>query len=143
MTPIPGMRVLPDGWSDHHRPAAEGFLTGEAEAHEPGTGAVWPDPPTQGRKLWAGRCSAQFLSQSARPVIVVDSVQTIVTHRVSIPLTAPWLQPGVTITVVSNPDDPHLDGRTFTILAVETGTTNWTRDLLCQELNATIGGEAA
>lgn len=27
MTPI-RIPVMPDGWSDHHRPAAYGFLTG-------------------------------------------------------------------------------------------------------------------
>ena len=141
MSPFPNTRVFPADWSAHHLEAAEAFLTGQCVARGPEVEAVWPEEPKPGPVLYEGPCSVQHLSQAAdRPV--VDHLETPVTHRVSAPITAPWLPPGTQITVTTNPDDPHLNGRVFVVAAVETGTTNWTRDMLCTELNHAPGGVA-
>jgi hypothetical protein len=132
--PFVTTRVLPPGWSEHHRPAAYGFLTGTCDARGPDraggpTGIVYGDP------IWEDKpCSVQVLSQSARPTVTVDSTEVQVTHRVSVPidLTASY---GDIITITANPDDPRLTGTVLTVVLAESGTTNWTRELACVEGN--------
>lgn len=42
---------------------------------------------------------------------------------------------GDTIQTIDNPDEPHLKERELQVLVAESGTTNWTRDYLCQNIN--------
>lgn len=142
MSPLPRSTVLPDDWSEHHREAAEGFLTGECRADRPlpsediGWGSDAPHSGTN--KIWTrAPCSVQILSRGSQPVQVADSTEMLATHRVSVPLTAIHLVYKDYFTILSNPDDPVLNGRVFTVLVEEKGTTNWTRDYLCQEVNST------
>jgi len=133
--PLPTTQILPDNWSEHHRPAAEGFLTGLCDARRADR-AGGPTGIIYGTPVWNEKpCSAQFLSQSARPVVVVDSTEVQVTHRVSVPIHLTDLGYGDVITVTANPDDPRLTGTILTVVTVESGTTNWTRDLACVEQN--------
>lgn len=142
MSPLPPrgrLKVVPDGWSAHHRPTAYGFLTGDCAAFTAGPPGDWtPGGSTDGSVVWKWRhapCSAQFLTQSNRPVTVADGVVVLATHRVSVPIATSWLRYGDTIVVLDNPDDPGLNGRELQVLVTETGTTNWTRDYLCQDVN--------
>lgn len=140
MAPLASSTVLPDGWSEHHRPSAEGFLTGTCRADRPGQPVDWEpgaDPPdNQNGKVWGSLpCSVQILTGTASPTVVVDSVEVIASHRISVPLSAVSLQYKDFLTITDNPDDPLINGRQFTVLLVEKGTTNWTREYLCQERN--------
>lgn len=135
MAPLSTTRVIPDGWSEHHRPAAEDTLTGLCDARRADR-AGGPSGIIYGTPVWAAKpCSVQFLSQSARPVVVADSTEVQVTHRVSVPITLTDVGYGDVITVTANPDDPRLTGTILTVVLVESGTTNWTRDLACVEQN--------
>ena len=142
MSPLPArgkLKVIPDGWSEHHRPTAYGFLTGDCTAYTVGPPGDWVpgggSNPTYASKWEHVPCSAQFLTQSARPVTVADGVEVIATHRISVPIASTWLHYGDTIQVLDNPDDPALNGREFQVLVAESGTTNWTRDYMCQGVN--------
>lgn len=140
MSPLPArgkLKVIPDGWSERHRPTAYGFLTGECTAYTLGPIPDWPAPqePTKEYKWESAPCSVQFLTQSARPIMIADGVEVFATHRVSVPIASTWLHYGDTIQVLDNPDDPALNGREFQVLVAESGTTNWTRDYMCQDLN--------
>ena len=141
MAPLTSTQVLPDGWSDHHRPAAEGFLTGQCRAERPAPPQDWEPgadaPANQSGKIWSRlACSVQILSQAVRPVRVTDSVEVQATHRVSVPITAVPLRYKDYFTILDNPDDPALNGRKLTVLVIESVTTNWTREYLCQEVNS-------
>lgn len=134
------LKVVPDDWSERHQPAAYGFLTGDCEAFRAGAPGDWTPggTVTAGGVEWRWRhmpCSAQFLTQSNRPITVADGVVVLATHRVSVPIATSWLRYGDTIVVLDNPDDPGLNGRELQVLVTETGTTNWTRDYLCQDVN--------
>ena len=131
------LKVIPDHWADTHRPTAYGFLTGECTAYTFGDIPDWPAPQEpEVMPVWeSAPCSVQFLTQSSRPVLVADGLEVIATHRVSVPIAAKWLHYGTTIKVLDNPDDPDLNGREFQVLVAESGTTNWTRDYLCQDVN--------
>lgn len=135
------LKVLPDNWSQHHRPTAYGFLTGDCAAYTVGEPGDWTPGggagnPTYDDKWEHMPCSAQFLGAASRPVIVADQTEMIATHRISVPIAATWLHYGDTIQILDNPDDPHLNGREVQVLIAESGTTNWTRDYLCQDLNS-------
>lgn len=141
MAPLASSKVLPEAWSAHHRKAAEGFLTGTCRADRPAPADDWEpggDAPTnQDGKIWGNLiCSVQILAQASRPVRVSDSVEVLASHRVSVPITAVPLQYKDFLTITANPDDTAITGRKFTVLMVEKGTTNWTREYLCQERNA-------
>lgn len=141
-TPRGRLKVLPDGWSDHHRPTAYGFLTGDCTAYTVSPPGDWV-PGGNSRSgnsaylpKWENApCSAQFLTQTTRPVTVADGVEVLATHRISVPIASTWLHYGDTIQILDNPDDPALNGREFQVLIAESGTTNWTRDYLCQDVN--------
>lgn len=131
------LKVLPDNWADTHRPTAYGFLTGDCTAYTVGPIPDWPAPQEpEVIPIWeCAPCSVQFLTQSSRPVTVADGIEVIATHRISVPIAAKWLHHGASIQIIDNPDDPHLNGREFQVLVAESGTTNWTREYLCQEIN--------
>lgn len=145
MSPLPArgrLKVIPDEWSAHARPTAYGFLTGDCAAYTGGPPGDWVpggnsggDNPTYVDKWEHAPCSAQFLTQSSRPVTVADGVEIIASHRISVPIASTWLHYGDTIQILDNPDDPALNGREFQVLVAESGTTNWTRDYLCQDIN--------
>lgn len=134
------LKVIPGGWSAHARPTAYGFLTGDCTAFTVGTPGDWTPGgggnPTYVDKWDHSPCSAQFLTQSSRPVTVADGVEVIASHRISVPIASTWLHYGDTIQILDNPDDLHLNGREFQVLVAESGTTNWTRDYLCQDVNS-------
>lgn len=141
MSPLPNASVLPDDWSQHHRDAAEGFLTGTCKADRPvASGDIeWGQEEQEATSdsIWRSLpCSAQILTQANRASVVVESVEIIASHRISVPLSAIHLVYKDYITILSNPDDPVINGRSFTVLVEEKGTTNWTRDYLCQEVNS-------
>lgn len=143
MSPLPAqgkLKVIPDGWAEHMRPTAYGFLTGDCTAYMVGTPGDWTPgggsaAPIRDTKWEHAPCSVQFLSQSSRPIVVADGVEVIATHRISVPIASKWLHYGDTIQVLDNPDDPDLNGRELQILVTETGTTNWARDYLAQDVN--------
>lgn len=144
MSPLPArgkLKVLPKGWSEHHRPTAYQFLTGDCRAFTADSPGDWTpgggqSDGSEDTKWEHAPCSAQFLTQATRPVTVADGVEVLATHRISVPIASTWLHYGDTIEVLDNPDDPALNGREFQVITIETGTTNWTRDYLCQDLNA-------
>lgn len=137
---LPGMKILPDGWSEHHRPAAYGFLTGTCAARRPDMVGEWtPENPggvIPGETVWDEKpCSVQYLSQHNTVFVTADSSETSATHRISVPIDVPALTYPDIIRITTNPDDPRLNGREFTVLTEETGTTNWTRDYNVIEIN--------
>lgn len=142
MSPLPNANILPDNWSQHHRAAAEGFLTGECTAQRPTAGGdiEWGQtaPESSSELLWDTKpCSVQVLSRAADVSVAGESVAVLSSHRISVPITAIHLVYKDYLTIMSNPDDPVLNGRSFTVLVEEKGTTNWTREYLCQEVNST------
>lgn len=64
---------------------------------------------------------------------MADQLETRATHRLSTEIEKPRLRYGDTVRITANPDDSALNGREFTVLTAESGTTNWTRDYLCEE----------
>lgn len=144
MSPLPAkgkLKVIPDGWSQHHQPTAYGFLTGSCTAYTVGPpGDILPGQtvtdPTYVPKWEQAPCSAQFLNQTTKPVTIADGTEVIVSHRVSVPIASTWLHLGDIIVILDNPDDPDLNGRELSVLVAESGTTNWTRDYLCQDVNS-------
>lgn len=132
------LKVIPDGWSEHHRPAAYGTLTGLCRAHGPDQETSWtPDNPAgliPGEPIWEGTKPVSVQVLSSREVMVIGTSEVVVTHRVSLPIDC-IMQPGDVITVTSNPDDERINGTRLRVVAVDSGTTNWTRDLGCEEMN--------
>ena len=143
-------KVIPDGWSEHHAPVAESFMTALCRIHEADTVGTWPDYEViPGAQYYPsgdepGICSAQALGTGADS-IAVEATITKRTYLVSIPLPGPQLKAGEGapyVTITACPDDPNLVGRTLSIEDIQHGSTNWTRDLICvEELTSNNPGE--
>lgn len=143
--PLTTTTVIPAGWSEHHEPAANGFLTGVARIHEPDAVGEWPDyEVTPGRTVWEGTASAQQLAVDD-DVTIADAQENTRPYRVSIPLAGvPPLDagaPALYVTFTQCPDDPDLVGRSMSVDDVQHGTTNWTRDLVCTEVSRRKGDQ--
>lgn len=139
--PLNSTRVIPDGWSEHHSVAANGFLTGVCTISEPGeVEGEYPDLVyVPGPVHYDGPGSAQRQADGA-DTVSVGATETVRSYLVSIVLKdAPVIKRGQSSYLVEFtkcPDDPDLVGRVLKVVDVQHGTTNWTRDLVCTEVAA-------
>lgn len=134
-------KVVPDGWSAHHAPVAEAFMTAQCRVHDADAVGSWPDYEIiPGKQYYPegddpGICSVQALGVG-RDSFSIDSTVTLRSCLVSIPLPGPRLKAGEGapyVTITHCPDDPDLEGRTFAIEDIQHSSLNWTRDLICIE----------
>lgn len=140
--PLPHSRVIPDGWSQHHRPTAEHVMTAACAVRRPGhatgfdenTGrSVYPDPAP----FHAGPCRIQVLARLAGGVDVGDAQITIRPYQVSLPADVPEIRVNDQVEVTSCPDDPLLVGRLLRVVDVPAGSLLWQRDLTCEDITPT------
>jgi len=148
------MKVIPDGWSEHHRPVTEGAFQSSVELLNPGTGPgktsdwTFDGGLTDGAPdvLWNGRARIQQLANQASLTDAADQLIVPNLYLVVIPKDAPQPTADVTrvkVTAVDSNGDPSLVGKVLTVLSVETGTHTWERDLTCilDQTNQTGDGQ--
>ena len=66
--PFPGTKIIPDGWSEHHRPVVAGGMTAECVVDRVVNGpAPFPLPEewTGRERVWAGRARIQELKRES------------------------------------------------------------------------------
>lgn len=142
--PFPGTKVIPDGWSDHHRPTAAGTMTatcnlripgGTDKQFDTGTGktTVTPHPPY----LVGAKCRIQALKIGEKGVDQRVAEQQITTAPYLVAVdwsTAAGVEPRVDHLVdVVTAEDPTLVGHTLTVRSVVRGSLVWERDLTCTD----------
>lgn len=144
--PLPGTRVIPRGWSAHHRPTANGAMTGECTITEAPAGRAVPvfdealgySPAPEQHPLYAGPCRVQRGLANESQVVVADREVTLRTYQVSIPIdgTDP-IATNALVTMTVCEDDPQLVGAALRVRDVRAGTLAWERDLICDLVQAT------
>lgn len=135
--PRPGSQVIPNGWSEHHRPVAVGSMTARCLIDRDGTGEDVYDPET-GTTTPPARvvvypdlpCRVQQLRQ---PQTSENAGQQVTAHDylVPVPITATAVLMDDQVLITANPDDPSLVGHRFTITDILRGSLQWERDLGC------------
>lgn len=139
MSPLPSSRVIPTGWSGHHRGVARGGMTATCRLEQAGTGeGAWnentqsTDPPAP-TTSWSGPCRVQAQPTQAQDAESAGQQVTTRTYLVAVPLHAVLPEAGVNggRVVVTACEDPTLLDRPLRIADITRGSLLWERDLVC------------
>lgn len=141
--PLPNTRVIPAGWSQHHRPVTVSAMTGLVVLYAAADPTAWPAAVTD-TVLWEGPARIQALT-SATDTVSVDQASNTRPYLVAVPLTGfptviPMGEPGAYLVVKENPDDPAMVGHKLTVRDVQHGSLAWERDLVCDSNLTTNNG---
>jgi hypothetical protein len=133
--PIPGSRLIPDGWEDHHWPVADAGMTATCDITRPHPGTYDPatrrsEPPTAA-DVWSGRCRIQALPIHPHDVDFGEHPQIVRRYQVSIPLTAAMVHANDLVHITSATDG-QLAGLWMRVLDTAQGSLVWQRDLICE-----------
>lgn len=131
--PLPNTRVVPDAWSDHHRPSATLALTSTCRiTRSAGKGSsdangTWT-PATQ-LLIYEGPCRA-VPANVRTEAVAVQGERRITQHRydVDVAYDTPDLDTGDIIEIVTS-QDPGLIGKRLRIVDVMGASEQWTRHL--------------
>lgn len=140
--PLPNSKVIPDGWSEYHRPTAELVLTAAGELRRPGHQTGFDE--TIGRSQYgdplpyhAGPCRIQSVARNQGAADVGDRQVTIRPYRVSWPADIPEVRVNDQVKVTACSDDPQLVGHTLRVVDIPNGSLLWQRDVECEDITPT------
>ena len=130
--PLPGTRVISDGWSDHHKPVSEWAMKGTCEITILSSGGV-----TQPDGSWIPSAQVLIYSGPFRMVrsgssgenhpISGDRRLTTHTYEVQIKASAEEILTGDVLTATGG--EPQVIGRRLRVESVRTATEEWSRNL--------------
>lgn len=146
MSPFPGSRVIPAGWSHHHQPVASGGMNASCVITDPtrGTPGQWdeetgeygpgtPHVVLDGDPGWPCRVQRLLGDQDSE-----QAGQDSTTRRYLAQLDDPNLatiadvEVGHVLTVTAATNDPHLVGLAMRVVDVQHGSERFTRDLVLE-----------
>lgn len=137
--PLPNTRVIPDGWSAHHRPTAEGAMTAEGiitRAASSGTAlfdeTLGISTPPAAIVVYDGVLRLQRSGADERQTTVADREVTIRDYQVSYPTSGAPSQGNDILTITACGDDPLLVGQTLRIRDARIGSLTWQRDYIAE-----------
>lgn len=133
MSPLPGYKVIPDGWSEHHRPVAASSMTADCVIVRPVEGPPpypLPDRWTGETQVWppagaTGKCRLQELKRENAPVAAEQPTRTR-NYLVTIPYIA-----GLEILAGESGDTVIVGGRRYQAIQQMHGSELWEWDLIC------------
>lgn len=133
--PLPTTRVIPDGWSEHHRPTATSTMTGRCIIRRTsGEGTTGPDgtwTPAAHVDVYVGPCRLQALS-TERLEVAGETQDTVRRYLVGVEHDAdPRIGDEVEIT---DAKDAQAIGMTLRVVDVRYGTEQWQRDMVAEEI---------
>jgi hypothetical protein len=135
--PLPGTRVIPEGWSAYHRPSAtlaltstcritRGNGTGGSDAH-----GTWS--PAAQVQVYEGPC--RIVPANVRTeAVATQGERRITRHRydVDVAFDCPDLETGDTIEVLTS-QDPGMPGKRLRIVDLLVASEQWTRHMTATE----------
>lgn len=141
--PFKNTRVIPIGWSQHHRPVANGSMTARCEITRVTGPDPWPptDDPPQRPIVWPtgddlGRCRVQEIDAVKEPATIAQTAG-VRSYLVTVPIDGlPQLKAGEQsdiVTITECDDDPLLVGRVLRITDIQHGSLMFERDLVCTD----------
>ena len=133
--PLPGTRIIPAGWSQHHAvglptsfnaAVSVGVRTGTAyDAATDSTSATWSSD-------WTGGARVQRL-QGEGPVDLAGQTLTGQPYLVELDFAAPAFGRGVRVLVTDAPNDAALAEAALYVVVAPLGSERFTRSLLCSD----------
>jgi len=135
--PLPGTRVIPPGWSDHHRPTATATMTATCTITRPsgpgatdGNGDYTPATPDT---IYTGLCRVTPRTTDERLLLAGENQVTARRYAVAITHDAPEILVGDSVNVTTAVD-PGLVGLSLRVLDVRYASEQWQRDLYTEEI---------
>jgi hypothetical protein len=138
--PLAGTRVIPSGWSDHHRPVVAGTRTGTVAWRKPaGTkgafnGATGTQAATPATAYFTGSARIQALAEAGATSETGGQQVTITGYLVTVAWDATdqfEVDDLGEVAAVDANGDPGLVGKTLIVKSVARGSLVWERDLYC------------
>lgn len=148
MSPLPGTRVVPEGWSRHHQPIATGGMNALCVVTDPArvtpggpldpeTGTYPPSTPyyvvpaPTGKDGWPCRVQALTSDQDSEQAGQDSTTRSYLIQLDDPDLsTLPDLEVGYVVEVTAATNDQHLVGLDLTIRDVQHGSERFTRDVV-------------
>jgi hypothetical protein len=132
MSPIPGYKVVPDGWAEHHRPTAKSTMASPAVFKRVSEGPA-PYPVPEGwdgsTVIWGGGDPPLLVrvQQLNREGLTSTAEQPTAVHQylVTAPVEGPAIRSGEQGDVI------HVEGRQLRVINESFGTYLWERDFTC------------
>ena len=134
MAPLPSSRVIPAGWSEHHRPTAKGGMTGELEVLQVRPRTSITDTGSPMVLAEGVPCRVQQLNRANNSASVGQSAP-LRDYLVTLPHdTAVNFTPGVPGQTlrITKADNPCHIGLALTVKQVMAGSLTWELDLICE-----------
>lgn len=132
MSPIPGYKVIPNGWAAHHRPTAKATMQSPAVFKRVSDGpAPYPLPANwDGSKvIWGGGVPPLLVrvQQLNREGVTSTAEQPTAVHQylVTAPVEGPPIRSGEQGDVI------HVEGRQLRVINESFGSYLWERDFTC------------
>lgn len=149
MSPLPGTRVIPDGWSKHHQPTATGGMNATCTITDPtrtipgewnnDTGEYGPSTPyyvvaaPDGKPGWPCRIQRLLGDQDSEQAGQDSTTRRYLAQLDDPDLTGlPDVEVGHVLTVTAATNDPHLVGLAMAVVDVQHGSERFTRDLVLE-----------
>lgn len=136
--PIPGSRVIPAGWSAHHRPTATGTMTGRLEVYAPAPRSSILDAGGGEPVAVDIPCRVQQLNRASNGANVGQETHLrdyLITVPAGTPVRFRAGQGGHTLRI-TQADNPDTVGDWFTVKQVMRGSLTWEIDLICEHNQA-------
>lgn len=135
--PLPGTKVIPDGWSEHHRPTATGgmtatcFITRTAGDGTTTPGGDWE--PAAATTIYSGPCRVTSPPFSREQLVPAPGAQdTLRRYGVFVRWDAEEFAVGDHVEITDARDD-LLIGKVFRVVDISYGSEQWQRNLACEE----------
>ena len=141
MTPLPGTKTVPTGWSRHHTTAAAGGMNAKCRIYNPDDDTTSWDDTTESRTtvrgapIYDGPCRIQTIMPgrvAAAPQ--ADEVVQFRDYLIQLTFNAPAIAEGWVVEPYEVINDPALNGASMTVASPQEGSERFTRDLLCRHV---------
>ena len=140
MSPLPGTKVTPTGWSRHHAPVAAGGMNAKCRIYDPALQVKGWDSATEsatlnrGTPVYDNLCRIQALN-NAQSTPQADEQVAHRSYLVQLLFDAPAIGQGWTVEPydVIN-DTAGLNGQALIVEDPQEGSERFTRDLICTHI---------
>lgn len=133
--PLPGTRVIPIDWSEHHQPTADLTMTSQCQVTRnngsgtTGDDGTWTPPPVV--VIYSGIC--RVVREPGEELNPISGDQRLTTRRYSVQLKvdAGEILVGDVLTITSGND--QILGRSFRVESARVSSEEWSRNLVVIE----------
>jgi hypothetical protein len=137
--PLPTTRVIPDGWSQHHRPTATATMTATCTiTRTTGDGTTGPDgtwTPGTTSSVYDGPCRVTALQRPERLLVVGEDAVRERRYDVAVRYDTNEVHVDDVLQVTKS-KDAGLVGLQFRVVDVRYDSEQWERILGCEEIEA-------